>query len=104
MSTETITELRGHLFAALRGLTDTNAPMEIERARAVSDVAQTIINSAKVEIDHMKVAGGEGSGFISATKDDGGGKKPAITDGHQPSIGTLIEQRPGVTVRRHTLK
>ena len=104
MSTETITELRGHLFAALRGLTDTNAPMDIERARAVSDVAQTIINSAKVEIDHMKVAGGEGSGFISATKDDGAGKKPAITDGHQPSIGTLIEQRPGVTVRRHTLK
>ena len=103
MSTETITELRGHLFAALRGLTDTKAPMDIDRARAVSDVAQTIINSAKVEIDHMKVAGGEGSGFISATKDDGG-KKPAITDAHAPSIGTLIEQRPGVTVRRHTLK
>ena len=90
MSTETITELRGHLFAALRGLTDTNAPMDIERARAVSDVAQTIINSAKVEIEHMKVTGGDGTGFI--------------TDGHQPSIGTLIEQRPGVTVRRHTLK
>lgn len=103
MSTETITDLRGHLFAALRGLTDTKNPMDVDRARAVSDVAQVIINSAKVEIEHMKITGDDGSGFISAPKDDGG-KKPAITDGHQPSIGTLIEQRPGVTVRRHTLK
>lgn len=103
MSNENITDLRGHLFAALRGLTDTKNPMDVDRARAVSDVAQVIINSAKVEIEHMKVTGGDGSGFISAPKDDGG-KKPAITDGHQPSIGTLIEQRPGVTVRRHTLK
>lgn len=105
MSNENITDLRGHLFAALRGLTDTKNPMDVDRARAVSDVAQVIINSAKVEIEHMKITGNEkGCGFISATKDDGGGKKPAITDGHQPSIGTLIEQRPGVTVRRHTLK
>lgn len=103
MNTETIIELREHLFSALRGLTDTKTPMDIDRALAVSGVAQTIINSAKVEIEHMKVTGGDGTGFISAPE-DGGGKKPAITDGHQPSIGTLIEQRPGVTVRRHTLK
>jgi hypothetical protein len=32
--------------------------MEVERARAVSEVAQTLINSAKVEIDMLKVVGG----------------------------------------------
>lgn len=103
MSNENITDLRGHLFAALRGLTDTKNPMDVDRARAVSDVAQVIINSAKVEIEHMKITGNEkGSGFIVAAVS--ANPAPAITDGHQPSIGTLIEQRPGVTVRRHTLK
>lgn len=62
--TDNITEVRKHLFAALRGLTDTDKPMDIDRARAVSDVAQTIINSAKVENDHLKLIGGTGTGFI----------------------------------------
>ena len=39
--------------------------MEIARAKAISDVAQTIINSAKVEVDYMKQVGGRPvSGFI----------------------------------------
>ncbi len=102
MSTETITELRGHLFSALRGLTDTKSPMDIDRARAVSDVAQTIINSAKVEIEHMKVAGGDGSGFIPSARPATPAPHGTIDQG--PSISKVIEQRPGVTVRRHTLK
>lgn len=44
--------------------------MEIDRAKAISEVAQAIINSAKVEVDFMKVsgAGGKGSGFIPTEK------------------------------------
>ena len=102
MSTETITELRGHLFSALRGLTDTKSPMDIDRARAVSDVAQTIINSAKVEIEHMKVAGGEGSGFIPSERPTIPAPRGTVDQG--PSISKIIEQWPGVTVRRHELK
>lgn len=64
-----ITELRAHLFDTLKELKNKDNPMDIERAKAVSDIAQTIINSAKVEVDHMKIAGGSGSGFIGqATK------------------------------------
>lgn len=60
-----IEDLRNHLFAALESLADKEEPMEIERARAISDVAQTIINSAKVEVDYMKQVGGKpASGFI----------------------------------------
>lgn len=59
---QTINDLRTHLFAALDGLS--NGSMDIDRAKAISDVSQTIINSAKVEIDHMKVTGGPGSSFI----------------------------------------
>lgn len=50
-------DLRNHLFAALEGLADTENPMDLDRAKAISDVAQTIINSAKVEVDAYRVAG-----------------------------------------------
>ncbi|WP_017918073.1 hypothetical protein [Burkholderia gladioli] len=61
-----IETLRQHLFATLDSLTDGEKPMEIERAKAVAEVAQVIINSAKVEVEHLKVAGGKGTGFINA--------------------------------------
>ena len=57
-----ITEVRALLFGALRGLSDKS--MDIDRAKAIADVGQTIINSAKVECEFLKVAGGKGSGFI----------------------------------------
>ena len=59
-----IEDLRNHLFAALEALGDKENPMEIERAHAIADVAQTIINSAKVEVDYMKIAGGRSSEFL----------------------------------------
>ncbi|HEM7881364.1 hypothetical protein [Burkholderia contaminans] len=61
-----IEALREHLFNTLQGLTDNEKPMEIERAKAIAEVAQVIINSAKVEVEHLKVAGGKGTGFINA--------------------------------------
>ncbi|QKM52179.1 hypothetical protein [Burkholderia glumae] len=61
-----IDALRDHLFRTLEALTDGDKPMEIERAKAVAEVAQVIINSAKVEVEHLKVAGGKGTGFINA--------------------------------------
>ena len=63
---ENIDDLREHLFAVLAGLRDKDNPMDIERAKAISDVAQVVINSAKVEVDYYKVAGSMpgGSSFI----------------------------------------
>lgn len=61
-----IEDLRNHLFATLEALQDEDKPMDIARAKAVSDVAQTIINSAKVEVDFINAVGGKRttSGFI----------------------------------------
>jgi hypothetical protein len=42
--------------------------MEIEKAKAITDVAQTIINSAKVEVDFIKTVHGNGSDFIPMDK------------------------------------
>ena len=60
-----IEDLRNHLFVTIERLLDEDDPLDINMAKAVSDTAQTIINSAKVEVDFLKVTGGlEGSGFI----------------------------------------
>lgn len=52
-----VTDLRNHLFETIEALKDPEKPMEIERARAISEVAQTIIASAKVEIQFYDLVG-----------------------------------------------
>ena len=96
-----ITDLRGHLFAALRGLTDKESPMDIERARAVSDIAQTIINSAKVEVDAMRVAGGQGSGFFAALPAPG---EPGVSSSETSAGTKTVTRLPGATVTQHRLR
>jgi len=60
-----IEDLRNHLFATLEALQDTDNPMPVDRAKAIADVAQVIVNSAKVEVDFIKTIGGDqGTGFI----------------------------------------
>lgn len=72
MSTNNITEVRGHLFDTLRDLRE--GKIDIEKADAVNRTAQTIINSAKVEVDFIKHTGAQGSGFIPKNT-------PALPDG-----------------------
>jgi hypothetical protein len=59
-----IEDLRNHLFSTLEALSDKDDPMALDRAKSIASVAQTLINSAKVEVDFLRVVGGEGSGFI----------------------------------------
>lgn len=53
--------------------------MELERARAIAEVAQVIINSAKVEVDFLRTGGtlGEGTGFIEGDAKEPGEPQPA---------------------------
>lgn len=60
-----IEDLRNHLFATLEALQDNEKPMEIERAKTIAEVAQVIVNSAKVEVEFLKATDSvRGSGFI----------------------------------------
>lgn len=59
-----IDDLRNHLFATLEELRDKEKPMDLARAKAIASVAQTIINSATVEVKFMNATGGQGTGFI----------------------------------------
>lgn len=79
-----INTLRQHLFDTLAALKDKDRPMDIERAKAVSEVAQVIINTAKVEVEFLKAnPGHKDSGFLNAPQ----------------------QLPPGITaITRHTLK
>jgi hypothetical protein len=74
-----MSDLRNHLFETLEALKDHDHPMDIDRAKAISDVAQTLINSAKVEIQFLEAVGGSPGGeFFDAPES----AKLKITDGN----------------------
>ena len=50
-----MTALRDELFSTLRAFRDPENPMDCERARAISEVAKVITETAKVEVDYMRV-------------------------------------------------
>lgn len=58
-------DLRNHLFATIEALLDEEKPMDLARAKTVAEVAQTVINSAKVEVAFIHATGAvSGTGFI----------------------------------------
>jgi hypothetical protein len=66
-----ISDLRNHLFVVLEELSDPDANYDLEKAKVIANVAQTIINSASVENQYLKIVGGShGSGFIEEGRID----------------------------------
>jgi hypothetical protein len=66
-----IEDLRNHLFAALEGLADPEKPMELERAKAIADVARVIVDSAKAEVQYLHATGQtRGTGFIALPEEE----------------------------------
>jgi dUTPase len=59
-----IEDLRNHLFATLEALRDPDKPMEIERAKTIAEVAQVIVNTAKVEVEFIEATGRGDTGFL----------------------------------------
>lgn len=89
----TINDLRTHLFDAIEGLKA--GSLDLDKARAIADIGQTVINSAKVEVDYLKATGNtQGSGFL--------GQLPA--PGQQTPAGDTVEKVAGGRVITHRLK
>lgn len=57
MPNNKIDDLRNHLFATLEALQDEERPMDLGRAKAIAEVAKVIVESAKVEVNFLKVTG-----------------------------------------------
>lgn len=90
MNENNISTVRQHLLATLADLRNRENPMEVERARAVADVARVLVDSAKVEVDFIKASGATGSEFL-------------LHPEQQVTVGNGLP--PGITgIRRHTLK
>ena len=103
-----IAELRTHLFDTLRGLRDKENPLDVQRARAVCEVAQQITDTARIELDLMKITKERVvSDFLPPPDCD----TPPVSgllpgNSRQTNTGTATVQAigHGTTVTRHTLR
>jgi len=73
MSTNNLESLREALFDTLRKVKA--GEIDLDKARAVNELGKTLIDSAKVEVDYLKTAGGGASDFIE------GDQVPALPNG-----------------------
>ena len=76
-----INNLRETLFETLNGIK--SGAIDLEKARAINEVSKTIIDTAKVEVDYLKVNNGGESAFIEASQ-----QQPLLL-GSPESLGTF---------------
>jgi hypothetical protein len=66
-----ISDLRNHLFSVLEELTDPDSNYDIAKAKVVADIAQVVVNSAKIENDFIRITGAShGTGFIEEQRSE----------------------------------
>ena len=83
MARNKINDLRDHLFETLERLKE--GDIDIATAKAMADVGQVIINSAKIEIDFIRVTGSnKDSGFIKLQE----GNEKLWANQHTPALLT----------------
>lgn len=81
---QNINDLRKTLFETLQGVKD--GSVSVEKAKAVSELSQNIINTAKVEIDYLKAGGKVTSEFIEVNQPkqlDATTPQPVVTRLHR---------------------
>lgn len=74
MKTHDIEGLRARLFDAMDGIKA--GTITIEQARQISDLSQVIVNTARVEVDYLRVTDGRSSPFL-----DNAGDQAALQNG-----------------------
>lgn len=72
MSEHTVQDLRRALFKQLDALQnpDRDTAEEVSRAKVMSEIGRTILESAKLEMDHSKMTGGSGVQFLGKAAGD----------------------------------
>lgn len=79
MAKNRIDDLRDHLFETLEALKDDEKPMDLDRARAVAEVAKVLIESAKVEVNFLKVTGAfRSTAFLPVMEDEATPARPRL--------------------------
>jgi hypothetical protein len=101
-----ISTVRKHLLDQMRALRNATTPEEMEReigrSKGISELAQAVVNTAKVEVDYLKATGQSSTPFLEVPPD-----RPYIGAG---GSGTHDVQRlpaPGngiSSITRHRMK
>lgn len=102
--TNHISTVRAHMIDQLRALRAAKPgpelDAEIRRAKGVSDVAQTIINSAKVEVEYLQATNQQSTPFLEVPPD-----QPYLPDAGKKDTQRLPGTGNGITgITRHTLR
>lgn len=101
-----IDTVRVHLLDQLKALRQAGSAeaikQELERSKGVAELAQAVVNTAKVEVDYLRASGQEGSRFLKPKAEP-----PALPNGAAGSHN--VEQRPGersgiTSITRYALK
>lgn len=61
---KSIEDLREALFSTIEAVR--NGSLDVDKARAINDVAKSIVDTARVEVDYLRIAGGGESEFLSS--------------------------------------
>ena len=83
MSKNGIDDLRDHLFAEMERLGDSEKPLDIERTKAICEVAGAIIASAKAEVLMVEALGAK------ETKSALWREKPMLGTYNPPAIAKI---------------
>ena len=62
--------LRQSLMDTLADLRNREQPMEVDRARAIAEVATVLVATAKVECDYLRLTGQDRSNFLETPPDE----------------------------------
>lgn len=67
MARNKMEDLRDHLFEVIERVKDDEEDFDLERARVINSTAKRLIESAKVEVDLLKVVSGAGGEVMPST-------------------------------------
>ena len=79
-----IDQVRQSLLDTLADLRNKEQPMDIERAKAVAQVASVLVDTAKVENEYLKLTGQDRSAFLEQPSIDNGIPRTDGPAAHNP--------------------
>lgn len=87
-----INQVRQSLLDTLADLRNRETPMDIERAKAVAQVASVLVDTAKVENEYLKITGQDSSNFLAQPEQHGGLTRIDGPSAHNPFPSVLRHQ------------
>lgn len=72
-NTRDIEALRAHLFSAIEGVKANT--LDLDKARAINEIGKTLVDTARVEVEFLKITDGEKSKFLAPAD------QPELPDG-----------------------